>query len=275
MRIDVEYRKALKENSMKYFLQSNPLIRIHDVDTVRIEPNPIAPNPGRNSHGLVFFTEGQTGFFFDGNYVEATQGSLLYLPKGVAYSFKREHSATCIRFNFDVLYNCDYPFFCRTYTNVSYLKELFLNMVRAGKASEAERDSILMVNAYKIISFVQANENVAYFSSQQFNKISESVRYIEDHFCDPDLSTPKLAKQCSISERYYTMLFNMFFMCSPKQYILNLKIDLAKKLLCSTDRYINEIASACGFSDVYYFCKTFKKHTNMTPSEYRKENISL
>lgn len=53
------------------------------------------------------------------------------------------------------------------------------------------------------------------------------------------------------------------------EYILQLRISLAKKLLSTTDLPIGEIAFKCGVDDVSYFSALFKKHTGTSPTLYR------
>ena len=54
-----------------------------------------------------------------------------------------------------------------------------------------------------------------------------------------------------------------------KQYF---RIQVAKRLLLSTDYSINEIAQKCGFNYYHLFHNTFKKSTGMTPFEFKKKN---
>jgi AraC-like DNA-binding protein len=56
---------------------------------------------------------------------------------------------------------------------------------------------------------------------------------------------------------------------SSSAYILHVKIDYSKKLLIKRDKNIGEVAEACGFLDVAYFSRIFKKITGVTPTAYR------
>lgn len=59
---------------------------------------------------------------------------------------------------------------------------------------------------------------------------------------------------------------------SPKQFIIELRMQKAKQLLSEGRLKIWAIAEACGFSGCYHFCKSFKQHVGITPNEYRKQN---
>ena len=59
--------------------------------------------------------------------------------------------------------------------------------------------------------------------------------------------------------------------CTYNEYIINLKITEAKKLLECHDCLIGEVAEALGFTDQFYFSKVFKNAVGCTPREYRKQ----
>ena len=59
---------------------------------------------------------------------------------------------------------------------------------------------------------------------------------------------------------------------TPRQYLLNQRIQRATYLLINTTLSITDIAGECGFSNLYHFCRTFKQRTGLTPSEYAAKN---
>lgn len=58
--------------------------------------------------------------------------------------------------------------------------------------------------------------------------------------------------------------------CKTTEYILNMRMMKAKKLLSSTDLSIGDVALQCGIEDVGYFSTLFRKNTGMTPTAWRK-----
>jgi AraC-like DNA-binding protein len=58
-------------------------------------------------------------------------------------------------------------------------------------------------------------------------------------------------------------------------YVNFVRINRAKYLLKHHRQTIDEIAAACGFREVGYFCRVFKKKTKQTPSEYRTRQTPL
>ena len=61
---------------------------------------------------------------------------------------------------------------------------------------------------------------------------------------------------------------------SFKNYILDMRIGYACKLLLMEDISISQLSSQCGFETISHFNKTFKKNTGYVPSQYRKTMLS-
>ena len=74
-----------------------------------------------------------------------------------------------------------------------------------------------------------------------------------------------------LSMTQYNLNFKKQMGMSPTKYIIKLRTDNAKELLRSTNLTIREIGAICGYDDVNFFRKTFKKEVGISPSEYRKE----
>ena len=75
-------------------------------------------------------------------------------------------------------------------------------------------------------------------------------------------------------QRNFFLQFKNAAGCSPIQYLIKLRISRAEELLTDTTIPIGEIAGKCGFSDSNYFCKTFHRHTGMSPRQFRQKNMS-
>ena len=103
--------------------------------------------------------------------------------------------------------------------------------------------------------------------------LENAIRLIGNEYGDPALTNAQIANTCQISEVYLRKLFSKYLATSPKQYIIDVRLQKAKQLLSEGALNIINISEACGFSNPYHFCRIFKGHTGMTPSEYRKENI--
>lgn len=86
---------------------------------------------------------------------------------------------------------------------------------------------------------------------------------------NPNLGPQQIADSLNISSSQLNRKVNAISGFSSSAYILQVKIDHAKKLLAKREKNIGEVAEACGFLDVAYFSRTFKKITGITPTAYR------
>lgn len=103
--------------------------------------------------------------------------------------------------------------------------------------------------------------------------LENAIRVIGNEYGNPTLTNAQIANACQISEVYLRKLFSQYLATSPKQYIIDLRLQRAKQLLSEGALNVMNISESCGFSNPYHFCRIFKRHTGVTPSEYRKENI--
>ena len=102
--------------------------------------------------------------------------------------------------------------------------------------------------------------------------LSRALGYIYENFNDPNLTNTALANQARVSEVYFRRLFKEYYGTTPKQYIMNIRISEAKRLLLEGISSVNTISDACGFRSVYHFCRAFKLATGYTPTEYSRKS---
>ena len=80
-----------------------------------------------------------------------------------------------------------------------------------------------------------------------------------------------IAESIGISVDYLSKMFKKDTGTAIKDYIAEIKVEKAKQLLASTGKTVSEVAWDTGYDSVSNFIQVFKKYTNMTPSEYKKE----
>lgn len=98
--------------------------------------------------------------------------------------------------------------------------------------------------------------------------INKSRIYLRSHINRP-LKIEELAKHLNISYSLFRSEFKKHTGVSPGQYLLQLKIQLAKDLLLNSELTIKELSFKSGFESPYYFSRVFKKHTGLSPTEFK------
>lgn len=94
--------------------------------------------------------------------------------------------------------------------------------------------------------------------------------FLDKHFTD-SFQINHLAAELNISTNYLIQSFKEDVHATPKNYVLNKRLNLSKRLLSETADPINVLGESCGFTDANYFTRVFKKSVNMTPSKYRQK----
>lgn len=99
--------------------------------------------------------------------------------------------------------------------------------------------------------------------------IKKALLYIESNFTKK-LSIDDVANHVGYSKYHFCRCFKDVTKNTVSTYITRLRINQAISLLSTESISISETASACGFNDISYFTKTFKKYTSHLPSEYKR-----
>lgn len=123
------------------------------------------------------------------------------------------------------------------------------------------------------VTEIAATEGV---NSQSGNRIDifTTLKYIEENL-DKDIREEDVADLCHYSVSYFSKLFHSVIGISFRDYLTSKRINKAKHLLAKQqNEKIASIAYQCGYNDVSYFSRIFKKKTGMTPGNYRKINQS-
>ncbi len=98
--------------------------------------------------------------------------------------------------------------------------------------------------------------------------VAAVVEYMYDHI-DEKINIAELAQQRHLTHTGLIGKFKRVYGCTPNEYLIKLRINLAKRLISEGQLRINEIALQCGYSNAYYFSNAFHKYLGVSPSTYR------
>ncbi|MFA0252415.1 helix-turn-helix domain-containing protein [Vibrio sp. 10N.261.45.A4] len=99
---------------------------------------------------------------------------------------------------------------------------------------------------------------------------SEVVNFVMDNI-NKEIRETEIAEKCHCSTTYFSKKFHLHFGVSFRDFVCDKRILLAKKLIeADTESKIAVIAYQCGYKDVSYFSRIFKKRTGVTPASYRR-----
>ena len=96
----------------------------------------------------------------------------------------------------------------------------------------------------------------------------EAKRYMDTHFHE-NISILSVCKHVNLDESYFGRGFKNVFGITPKQYIVNMKMETA--LACLKEGApVTDAGRYAGYENVPAFTSAFRKHFRVTPSEYKK-----
>lgn len=94
------------------------------------------------------------------------------------------------------------------------------------------------------------------------------IHFIHEHLTDKILIN-QLCRKAYLSRNHFFRWFREQFGVTPLEYINQQRIKLAKQLLAEQQRSVTNISALCGFTDVNYFVRIFKKAEGITPGAYQ------
>jgi transcriptional regulator GlxA family with amidase domain len=87
---------------------------------------------------------------------------------------------------------------------------------------------------------------------------------------DRDVDLPAIARQAALSPYYFSRQFTAYVGVPPYRYLIGLRIARAVELLRDTELSVTQICSRVGFNSLSHFTTTFRRHTGLSPSDYRR-----
>ncbi|MEN2424121.1 DJ-1/PfpI family protein [Streptomyces rimosus] len=99
--------------------------------------------------------------------------------------------------------------------------------------------------------------------------IDELRLWIADHL-DTDLSAPALAARMCLSERHFARVFKQETGSSPAAYVEEARVEMARRLLETTDCPLDQVAAAAGLGSAETLHRAFRRQLATTPAAYRR-----
>ncbi len=233
---------------------------------------------GRPKSGFLFLVKGDVRFCAEeGEETFARAGDLVYLPKNDKYRMRYEAEETrFILVNFEAV--------TREGKDAVFLEHLDViasddDSNRIAKAmiglelcsasvtigAELRRKELV----YRLLGQICQSDTATFSKQEGGSPIWEGVLLLEQTYLK-NLPIAKYAEAAHVSENSFRRLFRKQYQLSPVKYRNQLRIRRAKELLREEDLSVAEVAYACGFENIGYFCRYYREVMGETPSEARQ-----
>ena len=104
-------------------------------------------------------------------------------------------------------------------------------------------------------------------------QIKAAKFYIDKNFSE-DINLDKIAGKALVSKFHFIRVFNRYYGRTPNQYLQEVRIEKAKKILLR-GKSIDEVCNAIGFKSKTSFISLFKRMTGVTPLAYQNKKSNF
>ena len=226
----------------------------------------------RYSDAFVYFCSGATDYSFVGKSFTAREGSVIFLPKGSSYFMNVLSESEYIVVDFEFEASPAVRAADCFHTPPVAIRSDFERLFHIWHKTEPYRDSEAFSELYRIYASCLRSRLREYAKSGEI--YSAAVGYVLENYSSDTLTVGKIAESVGVSETHLRRIFSARAAISPVRYVNYLRIEKAKNMLLESNYTVGDVARLSGFSDSYYFSREFKKHTGLSPSEFRRSGES-
>jgi AraC-like DNA-binding protein len=102
----------------------------------------------------------------------------------------------------------------------------------------------------------------------EYRRLTPAIEYVLAHYGEP-VTLSDIAARAHLSTSQFRREFQRLFGLTPGEYVLKVRLLMARRQLEQTSTPVGEIAHECGFYDQSHFTRAFRKSMGLRPLEYR------
>ncbi len=159
------------------------------------------------------------------------------------------------------------------FENDTEITELINKLIRVCSSADKAKNIFADLNLKELlIRLVQSQHLVQIRAESVTNNNEGRLQYVIHHIHDNitnKILINELCRKAYLSRNAFFKWFKEQFGITPVDYINNERLKLSKQLLAERMHSISQISNLCGFSDVNYFVRLFKKTEGITPGTYK------
>lgn len=157
------------------------------------------------------------------------------------------------------------------FNNDTDVTTLIDKLIRVCSSSEPSRDIFADLNLKELLIRILQSQHLQLTEdsdSSNSSRLHFVLQYIHEHLTER-IPVDMLSKKAYLSRNLFFKWFKEQFGITPLEYITRERIKLARQLLANEKHSVSQVSLQCGFSDVNYFVRAFKRSEGLTPGAYR------
>ena len=159
------------------------------------------------------------------------------------------------------------------FDNDTEVTELINKLMRVCSSGDRTKNIFADLNLKELLIRLVQSQHILQVKDDTANNSNKGrhqfvLHYIHEHLTDKILVND-VCRKAYLSRNSFFKWFKEQFGITPVEYINNERIKLAKQMMAENKHNIKHISTYCGFSDVNYFARMFKKIEGITPGTYR------
>jgi AraC-like DNA-binding protein len=218
-----------------------------------------------NCYEIIYFAVGGGNVLINGKSYPVSTGSYCIIPPYAEHVEKLEGYSEILFIGFECNSSSYYleegNYYIDTIVGYTYFNEIFDEFKNQQSGFDIAAECLLRLFLVNLLR----NARTSDFKQKDLNYIKE---YIEQ-YADQKINFAQLAALSGYSYDYFRHMFRKRFGMSPQEYMIDVRLENAKRLLGKTNHSCTDIAYICGFSNGAQMTSMFKKKYGKTPKEFK------
>ncbi len=248
---------------------------------------------------LRYIVKGEAKFCINNKTIKVRSNQIVYIPKGSRMScqaisdvfefFSLRFTTSVIYEGYDILGEVyGIPRILENNGEDIYFKEIYKWFHTGQKAKKCfirgnlnlligslsiRKESDIKKQYFKIENEQSDFEKIKQREMKLYNQIDPRIRIVTDYIIlhpTEKYTLKKLSKMGGLSKQRFSSIFKKDMGKSPMEYIRDLRLTTAAKMLLTENKNVMDVAYDVGYEDTNYFIREFKSSFGLTPNQYRK-----
>ncbi len=202
---------------------------------------------------------------------DLSAGSLIFVTP---YDFQKvivNEPIELININFTEFYiQQDLIDYCENASVINGISADFFELLLDEFNEKNWNHEIVIKNILNLLIVKSVRNEINQENNKSLNIAYRMLFYIKRHYSE-DITLKSLSEKFGYSSNYLNSLFKKQFGVTLKEYAINIKLEMAKKMLMFTNLSIEDVCYKSGFSYLPNFHRAFKLKYGMTPKQFKNE----